>query len=134
MQHCCQPFGLCVQTDTNVTGLVVKGPRVSICPRAPSRSVTPLILVGIILKYDASDFGPQCIEPNAIYTVIQKRVPPYDLCIIKIFFGLAPVASQNDWGPLDILILGALHHEPCHINVGLNARPKGLRAVLHSII
>ena len=39
------------------------------------------------------------------------------------------VASQNDWGPLDVLILGALHHEPCHINVGLNARPKGLRAV-----
>ena len=35
------------------------------------------------------------------------------------------VASQNDWGPLDILILGALLHEPCHINVGLNARPKG---------
>jgi len=44
------------------------------------------------------------------------------------------VASQNDWGPLDILILGALHHEPCHINVGLNARPEGLTAVLHSII
>ena len=43
------------------------------------------------------------------------------------------VASQNDWGPLDILILGALHYEPCHINVGFNTRPKGLRAVLHSI-
>jgi len=35
MQHCSHPFGHCVQTDTNVTGLVVKGPRVSICPRAP---------------------------------------------------------------------------------------------------
>ena len=34
--------------------------------------------------------------------------------------------------PLDLLILGALHHEPCHINVGLNARTKG--AVLHTII
>jgi len=44
------------------------------------------------------------------------------------------VASQSDWGPLDILILGAFHHEPCHINVGLNARPKGMRAVLHTII
>ena len=43
------------------------------------------------------------------------------------------VALQNDWGPLDILILGALHHEPCHINVGLNARPKGMRAVLYTI-
>ena len=42
MQHCSRPFGPCVQTDINVTGLVVKGPRVSICPRAPSRSVTPL--------------------------------------------------------------------------------------------
>ena len=28
----------------------------------------------------------------------------------------------------------ALHHEPCHIDVSLNARPKGLTAVLHSII
>ena len=35
--------------------------------------------------------------------------------------GLVAVASQNDWGPLDILILGALHHEPCHINVGLDS-------------
>ena len=43
MQHCCQPFGPCVQTDINVTGLMVKGPRVSICPRAPDRSVTPLV-------------------------------------------------------------------------------------------
>jgi len=50
------------------------------------------------------------------------------------FMDRLPLASQSDWGPLDILILGALHHEPCHINVGLNARPKGLRAVLHSII
>jgi len=39
MHHCSQPFGPCVQTDINVTGLVVKGPRVSICPRAPSHSV-----------------------------------------------------------------------------------------------
>ena len=45
MQHCSQPFGPCVQTDINVSGLVVKGPRVSICPRAPSRSVTPLPLM-----------------------------------------------------------------------------------------
>ena len=35
-------------------------------------------------------------------------------------------------GHIDIL-LGALHYEPCHISVGLNTRPKGLRAVLHSI-
>ena len=32
VQHCGQPFGPYVQTDINVTGLVVKGPRVSICP------------------------------------------------------------------------------------------------------
>ena len=44
------------------------------------------------------------------------------------------VASQNDWGPLDILILGALHHELCHINVGLNTRPEGMTALLHIII
>ena len=43
------------------------------------------------------------------------------------------VVSQNDWGPLDILILGALHREPYVSHIGLNARPKGLRAVLHSI-
>ena len=42
MQHCFQPFEPYVQTDINVTGLVVKGPRVLIRPRAPSRSVTPL--------------------------------------------------------------------------------------------
>ena len=41
-QHCSQPFGPYVQTDISVTGLMVQGPRVSICPRAPSRSVTPL--------------------------------------------------------------------------------------------
>ena len=28
----------------------------------------------------------------------------------------------------------ALHHEPCHITVNLNARPTGLTAMLHSII
>ena len=45
VQHCSQPFGPCVETDINVTGLVVKGPRVSLCPRAPSRSVTPLTTI-----------------------------------------------------------------------------------------
>jgi len=45
MQHCSHPFGPCVPTDTNVTGLMVKGPQVSICPRAPSRSVTPLVYI-----------------------------------------------------------------------------------------
>ena len=34
--------------------------------------------------------------------------------------------SQNDWGPLDILILGALH-------VGLNVRPEGPRALVRIV-
>ena len=51
----------------------------------------------------------------------------------------AAVASPNDWGPLDILILGGpFTMSPVTLMSvlmqGFNARPEGMRAVLHTII
>ena len=75
MQHWCQPFGPCVQTDINATGLVVKGPRVSICPRAPSRSVTLLISM-LLLNYALYWFNNNIVTLETLRAVQKKvRIP-----------------------------------------------------------
>jgi len=45
-----------------------------------------------------------------------------------LFLAALALASQNDWEPLDIMILGVFLPALWHINVGLNGRLDGLRA------
>jgi len=55
---------------------------------------------------------------------------------LQFYCAIWAVASQNDWGPLEILILEALQVQsrPSHINFGLNVWPQGQREVAHGFV
>jgi len=105
MQHCSQLSGPCVQTDINVTGLMVKGPRVSVCPRAPGHSVTPLPPPPSVPFQSCTKLSPRLsyvtfhsfhMEFHTTQSVISSFTCLSFCCtgnLLKLFIGLSAMTS-----------------------------------------